>query len=326
MTSFCVRFLPLTPNHLKLPVIPYQPPDQDPHSTPYESTPTEHARYTTPDPTESSEWVHPGVDGRETVRFELVEADAELGRVHAREIASLLRQATALRVACSMQSAYPLPLRPQSLRLWRSRARKALELLALDGWRSPGSRWLHTLVRRKPERWPKAHELAEAARTVEDSEFARVCLGWALLADGECARAERVFVDLLRKLEVLRHRWRVFEGRAHAHAAIGRWRLAHAALESASEAPHCGISVLVEALHLALRIGEPELVRRAAARLDLLIDPSLPEFSAALGLLRIRRGVYGGLELASDGETRRLFEDLARVPRSPSGRVARLLR
>ena len=86
------------------------------------------------------------------------------------------------------------------------------------------------------------------------------------------------------------------------------------------------ISALVNGLHLALRVGDVDRTRRAAARLDLLADPFSPEFSAAVRYLKNRVGAFfGGLPWQPQNAARSLFFELLREERSASGRVCRAL-
>ena len=258
----------------------------------------------------------------------LEDAEHELRRLLSREMASLLRQAAGMRVVreelFDVVGSFPLPL--QSPRGWRRQVRVALDLAEVDGTRPRGALPLAFLRDRPVARWPAASRLAEAARSVEDSEFARVCLGHALLCEGHAARAERIFAGLVRRQPVLRHRWRVLEGLALAHEALGRHRLALGAIEGAVAEPHCGVSALVQGLHLALRAGDAERARRAAARIDLLVDPLSPSFGAALSRLRRRVARFdGALSPYPEDSIRDLLEDLLRADRSPVGHVARAL-
>lgn len=288
-------------------MIPFQLPDSDPAPVPrMEARPRKRRQRS--------------CTRKKAAPYEIAEVEFELLRIEAHRIASLLGQATAIRVRRG-EVPIPFPIKPPPLFVWRARACRTLELQSVEGRNRPGPRLLLVLLGREPEEWPKAHELAEAVGHAEESECARLLVGWTWLHEGELRRAERTFADLLRKLELLRYRWRSFEGLALTHAELGRWRLAHAALEAAAESPRCGIGVFVEALHMALRVGEPELVRRSAARLDLLIDPSGPAFATALGLLLVRRERFGNL-LLPEGRVRQLFQDLLRSSGSPSGRVA----
>ena len=253
------------------------------------------------------------------------EAERELRHVHRRAFASVLRQATAVAVPRApyygVIAAFPLP--PQSIKLWRRRARSVTHLATLDGWRPHGLDEILAILDRPVHEWPAASRLAQAARRVDDCELARLALGYALLCEGEARRASRVFSRLLRRPQVLRHRWRALEGLALAHRALGHLELSARAIESAADDPRCGVSALVEALSTTLEVGDLARARRAAARIDMLVDPFSPAFAAALGRLRLRHRVLGTPEAPPARALASLARELARERRSPSGRVAR---
>jgi len=254
----------------------------------------------------------------------LTAGERELERVHRGELAALLRQATALSAA-RLVSIAPFPLRRPSIRLWRRRVRATLSALVTAGWSPPGLALLDRLVQSPLQEWPSVARLARVARRVEDSELARVCLGYSLLAEHDAAGAERLFAGLLKNEPTLRHRWRILEGLALAHAVLGRPLLALGAIEAAADEPFCGISTLVNGLHLALIAGDAERSQRAAARLDLLADPYSPEFSAAVRCLKDRLEEAGEEPWRPDERTRSLFHELLREGRSAAGRVCRAL-
>jgi len=251
-------------------------------------------------------------------------AERELERVHRAELAALLRQATALGAA-RRTTVVPFPLRRPSARLWRRRVRSTLHALDLAGWKPEGFALLEELVESPVRRWPSVVRLARAARHAEDTELARVCLGYSLLAERDADQAGRLFATLLKHDTTLRHRWRILEGLALAHAALGRRVLALGAIEAAADEPSCGVSTLVNGLHLALMAGDVVRARRAAARLDLLADPYSPEFSAAMRYLKNRLAEDGGERWRPDERTSSLFHGLLREGRSPAGRVCRAL-
>lgn len=267
----------------------------------------------------------PGVETHALGRVWLDAAGRELERVHRRELARLLRQAAALSAA-RLEAVVPFPLRRPSIRLWRRRVRTTLVGLEDAGLEPGGARLLAALAEEPSRRWPGVVLLSRAARRVEDGELARVCLGYALLCEGEPGRAQRIFAGLLENEATLRHRWRILEGLALAHEALGRPLLALGAIEAAADEPLCGISTLVNGLHLALLAGDVERAERAAARLDLLADPYSPEFSAAVRLLRNRVDARArGAPWQPDVRTKSLFHALLRDGRSAAGRVCRAL-
>jgi hypothetical protein len=240
-----------------------------------------------------------------------------------RRLALVLRHATALRLR-ALGASIPFPIEPRPLEVWRAEARQVLALASSRGRALGDLRRLAGMLGQEPADWPGPRELAEWARSTEDGELSRICQGWVSLHEGECAWAERTFTGLLRRLELLRHRGRVLEGLGHVHAELGRWRLAHAALEAAAESPRSGIGVLVEALHMALRVGDSGLIGRSAARLDLLVDPRGAEFESALASFARRVRRYGDWSIAG-ATAQRQFEGLLRAGSAPSGRVACVL-
>ncbi len=262
-------------------------------------------------------------------------AERELERLQRRSIASLLRQAAALVAprarGAGIHGAFPLPRGAE--RPWRRAARAELRSLVATGPGTPslplGATVLARLLDRRLERWPSVSRIAQAARRVEDSEFARICLGTAWLLDGQLRSADAMFRSLLRRPEVLRHRWRVLQGLALTHLAAGRDELALGAIESCAEDPECGITAVVEALGLTLVIGDPARARRAAARLDMLVDPYAPAFVAALARIRARVQRFDGGRtlrfLARHPKTAIVRNELARELRSPAGCVARAM-
>lgn len=183
----------------------------------------------------------------------------------------------------------PYPVPPCSLRRWRREAKRALLLARADGFDVPGEELLSELLARAPETWPGTVVLAGAAVEAADSEFGRICLGYSLLAEDRTSSATDLF-RALANAGVPQVPWRVLEGLALAHEGLGRYRLALGAMEAAADRPDCGVGPLVTGLYLALRTGDKERALRAAARLDLLINPDVPEFAAALAQLRRRLG------------------------------------
>ena len=100
------------------------------------------------------------------------------------------------------------------------------------------------------------------------------------------AEAEILFRELLDGEPPAPIRWRAWEGLAAAHAGAGRPRLAMGAMEAAADEPTCGLGPLLAGFTLALRAGDLRRCRLAAARIDLLVDPTRPPFLARLRRLR----------------------------------------
>ena len=252
------------------------------------------------------------------------EAGTGLELAHRRALGALLRQATAIVAPRARAWAYvaPYPGPPRSRRLWRRRARTLAARIAAAGVRVRGADVLERLAGTAASDWPSAVSLAMAARRVHDTEGARMGLGYALLGAGEYEASATLFSSLLRRGEPLRRRWRALEGLALARAALGRERLALGAIESAAEEPGCAVSTLAEGLHLAIRAGNRAAVLRAAARLDMLVDPASPAFAAALARLR-ERARTRGLRPRCERSVRPLLRELFGELRAPSGMVAR---
>ncbi len=212
------------------------------------------------------------------------EAELELLRVHRQELSRLLLLAAGIRAARDERE-IPLAAFPAariSTGAWGGRARIALRLCALDDLELPAVHLLRSLQRGSPASWPEVDELTRAALRCEEDAFARICHGHALLRRGRLALAEAWFRELLDRDPPPHLGWRVLEGLAAAHAAAGRHRLAMGAMEAAADVPVCGIGPLASGLYLALRAGDLRRSQRAAARLDLLVDPTEPRFEAAV--------------------------------------------
>ena len=260
-------------------------------------------------------------------RYLLTDSERELEQVYRRELAGLLRQAAAIRAArepLERLASFPLPR--LSERIWRRQSKALLATLTRDRWSPRGARFLARLVDRKASDWPRVSRMAEAARRVEDSEFARICLGHALLIDGYRKRAEALFSELARRPTLQHHRWRVMEGLAICHELAGRHQLALRAADAAADDSMCGLSTLVYGLFCALRAGDVTRTRRAAARLDMLADSGSPEFIAAVRRLAGHRHAGAKSEpFQPHRRTARSFRALLAEDQTPSGRVCRAL-
>lgn len=255
-------------------------------------------------------------------------AERELELVHRAELASLLRAAAGIRARQGELGGLLArsPGSVQPVESWRRSARSTLELARNDGLELPGLALVATLASQAVSRWPSAVRLARLALELLDGERARVTLGFALLAGGEPDRAARVFAQLLRAVPRPRRRGEILEGLAAAHADLGRLRLALGAFDQAADDPGSSVLSLVSALQLAFLVGDVARAGRAAARLDLLVDPASPEFSAALGRSRSWMEVFSqGRPWRPRNETEPLFRSLLLAPSSPAGRVCRFL-
>ena len=256
----------------------------------------------------------------------LARAEDELARVHAREVARLLSQAALLVGAAGGDGSLASPDEPPpSLAAWRREVRRVLRLGEVDGLGAPGSERLAALVRLPLEAWSSAATLARAATLAWDGEGTRLCLGRALLREGRAAQAARVFAALLRRESRLSQRWRALEGLGAAHAALGRHRLAMGAMDAAADDPACGVEPLVSGLYLAWRARDLVRARRAAARLDILVDPAEPAFLGALERLRRWHAEAPPPDPGAEREgVVRLCRQLSLAPSTPAGRVCRL--
>ena len=264
-------------------------------------------------------------------------AELELERVERHEVALLLCAASALRAVPAVggllaphpihaRAARELGAAAQSSDAWRRRARELLALAARDEVELPQAERWASLERLPLPRWPTAVELARTALLVEDGELARATLAHAYLAQGEPQKAVRTFVLLLARAPRPRERAAILQGLAAAHVELGRPRLALGAFDQAADDPASSALALISALYLAFSLGDSERAARSAARLDLVVDPSAPDFAAALARLRSWVAVFGqGLPWKPENRCAGLFRELLRTPTSPAGRVCRSL-
>jgi hypothetical protein len=255
--------------------------------------------------------------------------EAELARVHAIELGRMLREAAAIRYADAPGAGLaPYPLAPLALARWRERAREVVALAHADGVAAPGLELVQKLLRLGRAAWPSTASLCADALACAAGDLGRLCLGYSLLAEGRAREAEVLFDALARKVLPKKQRWRAFEGLALAHRALGRVELALGALERAADDPYCSVDALVGVVPLAVEAGDFARLQRAAARLDLLIDPGSSEFRAALGRLRARGRLLDVATVShalSSLDVFTLFSELASSGRSPAERVCRAL-
>jgi hypothetical protein len=251
-------------------------------------------------------------------------AARELRYLHRSALAGLLRQAALLRarreeVACLFSP----PETPISCALLRDRLERTLHLCALDRLELPHRESLELLRKGPVEDWPDPVLLAEQAIGLRDSEAARLVLAHALLVRRQARRAVELLSVLLRSGAPLGQRWRALEGLAAAHAWLGHHRLAMASMDAAADEPGCGVDALVSGLYLVLRARGTERLQRAAARLDILVDPFEPAFRSALARLRD----WVSWEQRRSGRTPACGAGRGLISKeaSPTGRVLRLL-
>jgi hypothetical protein len=118
----------------------------------------------------------------------------------------------------------------------------------------------------------------------------------------------------------------ILEGLAAALLRLGRTRLSFGAYDQAADDPTSSVLALVSALYLALFLAEGARAQRAAARLDLLVDPTSSVFLGALARLRSYLVLAGpGLPWRPRPASSELFELLLAAPRSPAGKVCHAL-
>ncbi len=262
-------------------------------------------------------------------------ADGELERVHRVELARLLCDASRLVASteplAELYALVPAPV--PGFEDWTCRAVEELELLRLDALSVAPAWALRECLRRDPARWPSAVALAEEALAASDGDEARLQLGAACVAEGDSARATSIYRDVARAALARARvgedgdvRWRALEGLAAAHLQRGAERLALGACAAATADPRCGAGVHVEHLFLALSTGDVGRARRAAARLDLRVDPSDPSLPLALRRLRVRVELASGLPWVAPLATAGPLRDLAEGEVGPARAVCCALR
>ena len=274
-------------------------------------------------------WPHATAEAPDLVALRA--AGHELASLHQSDLVGLLLEASALRAQVApfaLLSGTPLDPSPSpDCPDWTGRALDTIDRLGKMRRRRPDPDVLLPLIGVDLHRWPTSSWLARTALAAHDTAAARVCLGRALLAEGDSEDAHRVFVELLRRGVTDELRWQVYEGIAFGHEQRGNDRLALGACEAAGDAPGCGIGPLVGCLFLSLALGEADRARRAAARLDLLVNPDSPAFARELARLRLCIELFrGGLPWAPPAATAPLVDELARGGRSAAEEVGRTLK
>ncbi len=251
-------------------------------------------------------------------------AASELDAIHRAEWSRLLLLAIGIRAVREpgFGTVTGFPVLPVALRPWRSEVDRALAAANTEGAHGPALGLLRTLARQKVRTWPTLVALARALVAVRGGERATTTLGFAYLTEGRFDEARAVFEALIEREHVLREPWRVQEGLATARATSGRARAALDALERAAEDPRVCSAAHVGCLVLSLALADDGRARRAAARLDFLVNPFDPEFEASIARWRRLRDRLGadGVERVRSGALALLGKG-----RSPAELVCRAL-
>ncbi|MAB79871.1 MAG: hypothetical protein CMJ89_11010 [Planctomycetes bacterium] len=255
-------------------------------------------------------------------------ARCELEHVHRQEIVRLFRQAAAIASSARVEGdrCHPLltPLRrPPTLCAWKGRVADALDWEGRRGKVSASGRVLSLLAETPLQGWPGPTSLVRFGLRLGETEALRLDLGFARLTDGEPVQARVVFRELLARLRHPRQPWLIFEGLSFAEFLAGNHGCALAAIERAADDPRCRVCTIIYALVFAFLSGQPEDLGRAAARLELMVDGTAPEFQATFA--RIARWVRSDRSprVSSMRVARSFAEDLD--VRSPVGRVLGLV-
>ncbi|MBI5433293.1 MAG: hypothetical protein HZA52_10730 [Planctomycetes bacterium] len=221
---------------------------------------------------------------------------AELERVHAREVAYLLREAARLRSTLDPRgrSWRWLAGKAGSLAAWRRALHAELELLALDRCRPSCdlARMLELCRGEDVADWPSALELADASLALASDEAGRLERVVALLAGGDFRAAARQAAGELdpwlaprREGEFLAALAAAREGQARFDEALRFYELALERVERTTGA----VAIAAHLLYLALALGERAAALRAA---DALVhhasrgDFDAREFERCTGELR----------------------------------------
>ncbi|MCC6406330.1 MAG: hypothetical protein IT453_04120 [Planctomycetes bacterium] len=221
---------------------------------------------------------------------------AELERVHARELAYLLREAARLRSTLEPRgrSWRWLAGKAGTLTAWRRALHEELALLALDRCRPSCdlARMLELCGGEDVADWPSALELADASLALAPDEAGRLERVVALLARGDFRAAARQAAEELdpwlaprREGEFLAALAAAREGQARFDEALRFYELALERIDRTAGA----VAIAAHLLYLSLAQGERASALRAAdalvqhaARVD--FDPR--EFERCAGELR----------------------------------------
>lgn len=227
---------------------------------------------------------------RSRTRGLLVRAELELARVRRRELGLLFLAAALLaqRKAGLAVLVEPLFFEVERLSEWRENAAFELETRSEAERAQPIVKLLTTMLERPLEDWTSPSLLAALGARLAPGRAARLAEAQVLSQAGRHQAAESRLRALAQNDLTQQEAWRVLTLLGRCHLSAGRTLFALGAFEAACESPDCGVGALVESLALARVLGDESRVRRAAARLDLLIEESDPEFRAAIADLRAR--------------------------------------
>jgi hypothetical protein len=166
-------------------------------------------------------------------------AQRELERVHASELALLLREAASLVLARRARSHDPAP----ELDTWRSCAREALEACAADALAVDARvvELLEVCLLRHPSRWPSAVDLARSALHLEPCDIGRLRLAQAWMAEDEPWSASGVLALSVYRRPASRLEPRLLAGLVRAQSACGERSRARRIASLARARRHEGI-------------------------------------------------------------------------------------
>ena len=169
----------------------------------------------------------------------LAAAQRELERVHAAELAFLLREATSFVLAQRARSSDPAP----ELDTWRSSAREALEACAADSLAVDARVFelLEVCLLRPPSRWPSAVDLARSALQHEPCDIGRLRLAQAWMAEDEPWSASGVLALSVFRRPASRLEPRLLAGLVRAQSACGERSRARRIASLARARRHAGV-------------------------------------------------------------------------------------
>ncbi|HVS11671.1 MAG TPA: hypothetical protein VMS76_17520 [Planctomycetota bacterium] len=149
----------------------------------------------------------------------LAAAQRELERVHAAELAFLLREAASLLLLQRARSRDPA----SELDTWRACTREALEACAADALAldARAVELLEACLTHPPPSWPSAVDLARLALRLEPCDAGRLRLAQAWMAEGEPWGASGVLALGLSRGPASRLEPRLLAGLARAQSACG---------------------------------------------------------------------------------------------------------
>ena len=213
---------------------------------------------------------------RDRTGITLAAALRELGIVHRRDQAFLLREACAL--ACGATPLGRLYVAGGSTRrrgrpAWDRACAEEIASARSDGF--PVDPALPRLLELPSARWPRPTVLAEAAQELRPCRAGRVDLARARVAERDAARAIEELRAVLAESPGPTERAPALEALALALECIGDLRAALACYAEAAREPRSATRVSVALLALALRLPDLDGVSLAVERLALL-DLSVP--------------------------------------------------